>query len=311
MNVCPACNAENLDGKTFCHQCGGALSPPATVDCVVCAAPVKAGAKFCKRCGSAQPVASAAPPAPVAPPAPTAPNTPFTGAARQPYEEDDDANKTVILTPQARDAMLARVREEAQQSSLAAASASRPAAAPVQQDHRDPAPKSAATMSVSMHDQAKAQHKAPQRNYLALGLGAGAFIVAALVSALLLMSGHSPEQPGVVIDTASVPQAEASAAVDASQSVPAVLASAPLPEPQSAPLIQPEPSTPAAVPPAPVPVAAEPVPPPLPKATPGETDKTSQEAAAAVKKPKPKPKQDAAAAKRKQAEEALQRLLNQ
>ena len=292
MIVCTACNAENLDGKTFCHHCGAALAPPPMVDCVVCAAPVKLGAKFCKRCGSAQPEPKAA----VAESAPVRP-----AATRQAHADEDDNEKTVILTPQAREAMMAQAKSAAQRTQSPPSPPSQPAASPdpvsslfappseTRAEAAPPAPparqeevRRETSPPPSLHDQAAVQAHAPKRNYLAIGLGVGAFLVAALVSTLLLMSGHSSDPVPVTGDAAtSIPLADASTPVE--------VASAPVavPEPVPTQAVQAEVSAP---------VEAVPAPPP---------------ADAAAKKPKAKPKADSSAAKRKQAEEALQRLLNQ
>jgi hypothetical protein len=331
MIVCPACNAENLDGKPFCHQCGGPLSAPAMVDCVVCAAPVKVGAKFCKRCGSVQPVGNAAVPAPSV-------SAPAAATTTPPPADDDDSNKTVILTPQARDAMLARARTA--QSPQAAptpaatpqptARVESPPAAPPRRRTREEARQAALEETILvLDDDVGTPVPVPRRNYLAIGLGVGAFLVACLVSALLLMSGRTPEPPASTIDTAPIPQPDMSVPVDASAPASSPLTTT-LPAPQSeaasTPVVQATASVPQATPVQSAPViVAEPVPTPPVSAAPAPartpTNETAKDSStkdtstkapseeAPVKKPKSKPKQDAAAAKRKQAEEALQRLL--
>lgn len=276
MIVCPACNAENLSGEAVCHHCGEHLPPPATVACVVCAAPVNAGVKFCKRCGAAQPEAGqgkAAAPRPAAP--------------RHVHTDTDDGGKTVILPPEAREAVMAELRKSAP-----AAESSSASKAPR---------KTAARTSSSRPDRAISQKHAPKRNYLAIGLGVGAFLVAALVSTLLLTSGHAPEQASEMpLDAASaIPTGEPTTTSAPITAAPVETSSAPVqvapppPAPDLTPTTRPA-----------MPAVSEPV------ATPTTPPAAAEADATAPKKPKHNPKADAAAAKRKQAEESLKRLLN-
>ena len=67
--MCLSCQAPQVEGARFCHECGTALGPPA---CAACGEMLVAGAKFCSACGSSQSTAAPAEPAPPSYAAPSA-----------------------------------------------------------------------------------------------------------------------------------------------------------------------------------------------------------------------------------------------
>ena len=54
---CPACGAENPDGKRFCGDCGASLA----ASCAACGAPLEPGKRFCGDCGTPVGAVPAAP----------------------------------------------------------------------------------------------------------------------------------------------------------------------------------------------------------------------------------------------------------
>src|SRR5438477_10488806 len=60
--LCGSCGTENVDGRSFCGECGKALS----LACPACNAPNRAGEKYCGACGKSLPENSAASAAPQA-----------------------------------------------------------------------------------------------------------------------------------------------------------------------------------------------------------------------------------------------------
>ncbi|HSD36745.1 MAG TPA: zinc ribbon domain-containing protein [Rhodocyclaceae bacterium] len=281
MIVCTACNAENLNGETICHQCDAKLPTPATADCVSCKEPVKFGAKFCKHCGAAQPNGKSA--------------------------AEDDSEQAAMPASQAREAVIAQAkvatRQHAQASPLAAKSQGN-------RTHRT-APTMYELAATQQLEKAAAAAAVPKHNYVAIGLGIGAFVVVALVSSLALMGGRPSNPPSLAAASPPLPVTR----LDASVATAPIAVAPPAQKTAIATPVAPEPSAtisepPAPAQPAPVVIKAAPVVPAQARAAAPATP-AAQPADVVSKKTKAEPANNASAEKRKQAEEALQRLLNQ